>query len=306
MRLSGSDLRLLQVFDAVARHGGFTAAEAELNISASTISNHMTALEERFGIKLCQRGRMGFRLTDKGEVVLDAARRLFTSISDFDAEIGALRGTLTGELRIGLVDSIVTDPQSRISQAIAAFGRRDGSVSLTLMQNRPQELQQKVYDGDYHCGIGSFPHIISGLEAIPLYEEQHFLYAASTHPLFASGQDITLEKLKSHAFTRRGYWRAADEKRLLLGPVESTVHQIEPQLMLVRSGRYLGFLPEHLTKPWVEAGELKAVLPEQIAYTCTFSLILRKGYRKTETLRTFLSDILEAHRSASQSPFRSP
>ncbi|WP_346911791.1 LysR family transcriptional regulator [uncultured Roseibium sp.] len=129
MRFSGSDLRLLQVFEAVARHGAFSAAEAELNISASTISNHMTALEERLGVKLCQRGRTGFRLTEKGQIVLDSARRLFKAIGDFDAEIGALRGTLTGELRIGLVDSMVTDPSSRISEAIAAFGKREGSVS---------------------------------------------------------------------------------------------------------------------------------------------------------------------------------
>jgi DNA-binding transcriptional LysR family regulator len=295
MRFSGSDLRLLQVFEAVARHGAFSAAEAELNISASTISNHMTALEERLGVKLCQRGRTGFRLTEKGQIVLDSARRLFKAIGDFDAEIGALRGTLTGELRIGLVDSMVTDPSSRISQAIAAFGNREGSVSLTLMQDRPQELQQKVYDGDYHCGIGSFPHLISGLEAIPLYDEQHYLYAASSHPLFESDRPITPEQLRKHPFIRRGYWRAADEKRLLLGPVEATVHQIEPQLMLVRSGHYLGFLPEHLAQRWVEAGELVAVLPEEITYTCTFSLILRKGYRRTETLRTFIRDFTGAH-----------
>lgn len=295
MRFSGSDLRLLQVFEAVARHGAFSAAEAELNISASTISNHMTALEERLGVKLCQRGRTGFRLTEKGQLVLDSARRLFKAIGDFDAEIGALRGTLTGELRIGLVDSMVTDPNSRISQAIAAFGKREGSVSLTLMQDRPQELQQKVYDGDYHCGIGSFPHLISGLEAIPLYDEQHYLYAASNHPLFESDRPITNEQLRKHPFIRRGYWRAADEKRLLLGPVEATVHQIEPQLMLVLSGHYLGFLPEHLAQNWVEAGDLIAILPEEISYTCTFSLILRRGYRQTETLRTFIRDFTGAH-----------
>lgn len=295
MRFSGSDLRLLQVFEAVARHGAFSAAEAELNISASTISNHMTALEERLGVKLCQRGRTGFRLTEKGQIVLDSARRLFKAIGDFDAEIGALRGTLTGELRIGLVDSMVTDPSSRISQAIAAFGKREGSVSLTLMQDRPQELQQKVYDGDYHCGIGSFPHLISGLEAIPLYDEQHYLYAASSHPLVEDSNPITTEQLRKHRFIRRGYWRAADERRLLLGPVEATVHQIEPQLMLIRSGQYLGFLPEHLAQRWVEAGELIAILPVEISYTCTFSLILRKGYRRTETLRTFIRDFTGAH-----------
>lgn len=302
MRFSGSDLRLLQVFEAVARHGAFSSAEAELNISASTISNHMTALEERLGVKLCQRGRTGFRLTEKGQVVLDAARRLFKGISDFDAEIGALRGTLAGELRIGLVDSMASDPSSRISQAIATFKTRAGSVSLTLMQERPQILQQRVYDGYYHCGIGSFPHLISGLEATTLYEEHHYLYAAKDHAIFQNDREITADQLRNHAFIRRGYWRAADEKRLLLGPVAATVHQIEPQLMLIRSSQYLGFLPDHYAQPLVNSGELRPILPEEISYTCIFSLILRKGYRRTETLKTFIADFLEAHRSAEKHP----
>ena len=295
MRFSGSDLRLLQVFDAVARHGAFSAAEAELNIHASTISNHMTALEERLGVKLCQRGRPGFRLTEKGEIVLAAARRLFKAIGDFDSEIGSLRGTLTGELRIGLVDSIVTDPQSRVIDAVSRFRKREGAVSLTLIQDPPQELQQKVREGDYHCGIGGFPHLLSGVEAVPLYREEHFLYAGRDHPVVAKGGNVTVEQLRKHAFIRRGYWRPVEEKRLLVGPVEATVHQIEPQLMLILSGQYLGILPEHYARQWVETGELVAVLPQEISYACTFALIMRNGYRKTETLRAFIDDILIAH-----------
>ena len=38
MQLAGTDLRVLRVFDAVVRHGGFAAAQAELNVSQPTIS----------------------------------------------------------------------------------------------------------------------------------------------------------------------------------------------------------------------------------------------------------------------------
>ncbi len=71
------DLRLLKVFMTVVDSGGYTAAQAELNVGTSTISNHMSKLEERLGARLCQRGRIGFQLTDKGEFVYQAARRLF-------------------------------------------------------------------------------------------------------------------------------------------------------------------------------------------------------------------------------------
>ena len=105
MRVSGSDLRLLQVFDAVVRHGGFAAAAVDLNVSQSTISNHMTALEERLGFVLCQRGRGGFHMTEKGRAVWEAGRQLEKALQDFSTDVASVRGELRGELRIGILDA---------------------------------------------------------------------------------------------------------------------------------------------------------------------------------------------------------
>ena len=66
MRISRSDLTALRVFDAVARNRGFAQAQVETGLSLSSISNHVAALEERLGVRLCDRGRSGFKLTLKG------------------------------------------------------------------------------------------------------------------------------------------------------------------------------------------------------------------------------------------------
>ena len=148
MRVSGSDLRLLQVFDAVVRHGGFAAAAVDLNVSQSTISNHMTALEERLGFVLCQRGRGGFHMTEKGRAVWEAGRQLDKAMQDFSTDVASVRGELRGELRIGILDAVVSDPANRRSPTSSrpmAGSRR--SVRLVIAQERPQDLQQKVLDG---------------------------------------------------------------------------------------------------------------------------------------------------------------
>ena len=41
------DLRLLRIFACVVKCGGFTAAQAELNMSQSNISMHIASLEKR-------------------------------------------------------------------------------------------------------------------------------------------------------------------------------------------------------------------------------------------------------------------
>jgi DNA-binding transcriptional LysR family regulator len=67
--MSEVDLRLIRVFVAVADSHGFTAAQSELGMVTSTISNHVAALEQRLGTRLCQRGRGGFMLTPEGQTV---------------------------------------------------------------------------------------------------------------------------------------------------------------------------------------------------------------------------------------------
>ena len=65
MRLNQFDLRLLQIFTVIVDCGGFSAAQVRLGMSQSTISGKMSDLETRLGVRLCQRGRSGFRLTER-------------------------------------------------------------------------------------------------------------------------------------------------------------------------------------------------------------------------------------------------
>lgn len=281
----------------MVRNGGFAAAESELKIAQSTISNHITALEQRLGVRLCRRGRVGFQLTEKGSAVHAAACRLFAAVHDLDADLGALRGTLTGELRIGILDCVATDPSVRLHEAIARLSRRAGEISFVISQDPPPELQTKVHDGIYHCGIGSFPHKTSGLDYQPLYREWHHLYCGRDHPLFdVPDERITPERLRATPIIRRGYWRERDERRFSLGPVKATVQQIEPQLMLIRSGRLIGFLPDHYAAAWVQAGEIRPLLPDRILFNCTFDIVTRKGVPLAEIAQAFVREVIAAHR----------
>ncbi len=291
MQLSGSDIHLLRIFDAVARNGGFSAAQAELNLSQPTISNHITALEQRLGVQLCQRGRRGFLLTEKGRMVHETAQSLLRDLEDYSARLSNLKGTLVGKLRVGTVDSTVTDPQMKLPQAFAAFSHRASQVEFELSQDNPQELQRKVLEGEIHVGIGSFENRLYGLEYRDLYTEYHHLYCGRGHPLFArSDEDLTLEEVGSYPLVRRGYW-SRRLQRLMNAPESGhTSYEIEPQLMLILSDRFLGLLPDHYAAAYVRDGRLRRVLPGETEYTCTFQVITKTG-RKTRVIAAFLEDI---------------
>lgn len=290
--IANVDLRLLRVFTTIVECNGFSAAQAELNISQSTISNHMIALEERLRSKLCQRGRSGFELTDHGRVVYEAALRLFASLNEFSSETESLHGMLTGGLRIGVVDNTVTDPRAPIAEALRRFSKRPNNVSVKLVVDSPPALQRQVVDRRIDVAIFGFVPPLPNLRYQNLYTESSALYCSDCHPLFTKDEThLTLEEIRTFPFASRSYWCNQDLERVGLAKTSASVEQMEAQLMLVLSGAYLAFLPIHYAESWVQKGRLKPLLVDQTSYAVRFQLATRKGVRTTPTLKAFIQDL---------------
>lgn len=278
MQLAGTDIRLLRVFDAVVRHRGFAAAQAELNVGQSTISNQIAALEDRLGVTLCRRGRAGFRLTQKGEAVHRAVRRLLVAMDGFVTETAALRDTLAGTLRIGVVDMLVTDPNFRLPEALAALDRRAPAIRYEISQCSPQDLQARVLEGTLHIGIGSFPHKVEGLRYIPLYEERNTLYCGQGHPLWTVPEaDLTAEFVASMRTVGRSYWREDHWNNRDFANSTAMAQGLEQQLILILTGAFIGYLPDHMARRWRDHDRLRQLLPGRFVYTCPFDAVVRLG-----------------------------
>jgi LysR family transcriptional regulator, transcriptional activator for bauABCD operon len=129
--LSNIDLKLLRVFMTVARSGGFSLAQTDLNVSQATISIHIKNLETRLGLTLCQRGRSGFALTEDGQRVYDAANALFNHLEDFQSIVLG-HEKLVGELQIGIIDNAIFHPSFKLSEAIQKFGEIAHHVDISV------------------------------------------------------------------------------------------------------------------------------------------------------------------------------
>jgi LysR family transcriptional regulator, transcriptional activator for bauABCD operon len=100
--LSGSDLKAIRVFVTIVENGGFSAAQASLNLGQSAVSAYIADLETRLGLTLCRRGRAGFSLTEDGQQIYESAKRLLGAITDFEASATSAGKGLVGELRLAV------------------------------------------------------------------------------------------------------------------------------------------------------------------------------------------------------------
>ena len=67
---------------------------------------------------------------------------------------------------------------------------------------------------------------------------------------------------------------------------------MEPIVILLLSGAYLGFLPDHYAAHWVARGELRCLLPSTPETSAPFQLITRQGLARSPPLEVFLQEIL--------------
>lgn len=305
MKESLYNVRLLRIFLSVVNNQGFSAAQQELNMSTSAISTYMNQLESQLGMQLCNRGRAGFSLTSKGLLVFEEAKRLIDQTDSFERYVAELKGELRGTITVGILDSMLSDTQVNIPDLLGNFSQKSDKIHVTLKILSPFELQKEVLEGKVDLAIGSLPTKMSGLRYLPLYIEQHWLYCSDRHPLYKP-EDSTVEKVTEHALIKRGYWSNAEAMRHGFTRYSATIDSMEAELILILSGNYIGYLPDHLARRWEDEGRLLRLFPEHFGYTAEFSLIIKNGRSREPLIQAFRDEIdvifgLEAVRSSSRS-----
>jgi DNA-binding transcriptional LysR family regulator len=102
--LDWNDLKYLV---AVARHGSTLAAGRALEVDQSTVQRRLTALERHIGRALVQRHTSGYRLTDFGTEMLEAAQQVECAVQAFEQALSVSRRNAAGAIRLTCPEPLV-------------------------------------------------------------------------------------------------------------------------------------------------------------------------------------------------------
>jgi DNA-binding transcriptional LysR family regulator len=190
------DLRRLRVLRAVAEHGSFAAAAAELQYTPSAISQQIAVLEREAGAVLVQRGPRGTRLTQAGAVLDRHAALVLGQLAAARAELDDLARIRGGSLRLSAFESAWT---ALVPAAVSAYREQHPDVELHLAEEDPVEAVAGVRAGASDLAVVFEPN---GLDAAALDGLQRTLVAhdplwavlPNDHPL-AGEPEIELARL---------------------------------------------------------------------------------------------------------------
>ena len=291
-----ADIKLLRVFSVIARTGGFTAAQAELNTSQGFISTQMKALEDRLGTRLCQRGHGGFKLTQSGESVLRAAATLFEALDSFRSDVELAIDPLMGQVRLGVIDQMATNENCAVAKAISDFSSFAPNASVVLSIVPPMELESMLLDGLLDMAYGIFHHRLPSLCYEVIGHEEHDVYCAVGHSLFSlPEEEITLELIQDCGYVGWDYLESGDLGSPLSSELRAASPYVEAVLHYILSGRYLGYLPTHVGRPWVQSGRLRSLYRAGLRRGISVELVTRRGTELPVLPETFRNTMFEAH-----------
>ena len=134
-------LASITAFVRAAESGGFTAAARRLDLSTTTVSDQVQALENALGVRLLNRTTRQVILTEIGREYYERCAQILHELEEANEAVGALQVTPRGQLRVHcqkgvgpFIAPVVTGFLSQYPEV--SVDLRDGDAMIDLVQER--------------------------------------------------------------------------------------------------------------------------------------------------------------------------
>jgi DNA-binding transcriptional LysR family regulator len=246
MVLETFTLDQLRALIAVSEQGSFSAAARKLHRVQSAVSTAMANLEIQLGIPLWDRSTKVARLTDQGQAILAAARKVCT-------EVDALRKLAAGMV-VGLEASVslcvdILFPVTALVDLCERFRDEFPSVDLRVDTQTMTAVSARVIDGSATIGVASPMGVTAGLERKVLTTIQMVPVVSPEHPLASLRGPIPTARLRDHIqLVLSELQGEGHPDQAVLSSRTWRVRDLHTKHALLRAGLGWGNLPEHLVR----------------------------------------------------------
>ena len=201
--MANIDLRDLEAFLAVARTRNFRRAALEQQVSVSSLSQRLRAIEERLGVRLMNRTTRSVALTEAGELLLYRAGPAIAEVNGAMDDVRGLRAVPSGRLRINAPPpalDLVLAPM--VAPFVAAYPR----IDLEIVGD--SSFVDIVAQG-FDAGVRYGEHLAQDMIAVPLGPPQRYVVVASPDYIARNGRPKHPKDLLDHGCIRIRFGRGA-------------------------------------------------------------------------------------------------
>lgn len=169
-------LRRLEYLAALSREGHFGRAAQACHVTQPALSAGIRKLEQELGMQIVKRAQRFEGFTPEGVQVLHWAQRMLAERDALAQTIAAMRGGLTGTLRIGAIPTALTVA----SQLTTPMREQHPLTTFSLLSMSSREIVGRLNDFEIDVGMTYVDgEPLGKVRVVPLYRERyHFLTPA--------------------------------------------------------------------------------------------------------------------------------
>ena len=252
------DLRQLEILQAIAETGSFTACGRKLHVSQSAISRQILLLEEELGEPLFLRVGRQVRMTPAAESLVQLGQRVFLDVRETVGAITDRTRELRGTLRLsgGMTVCLYVFPP-----LLKHLRRVHPHLDVRLTVATAGRSVQEIRGGRVDAGLLTLPVAESDLVTVPVLREELLLVTTPTHPL-ARRKKVAARDLNGQPFV---LFEVGSATRKVIDQFFAT-EKIEPTIVMdtenveiikamVKTGMGVGIVPYQSVAREVRAGQ---------------------------------------------------
>lgn len=280
-------LRTLRTFIRVAEHQSFAEAGRRLNLSPTTVSRTIAALESSIGVQLLRRTTRSVRLTDEGALFLERCR---AGMAEIDQAFDIIQGRRSAPSGLLTVTAPVTFGRRYIQPIVVELLRLhpDLRVRLLLVDRVVNLVQEGI---DVAVRIADLPD--SSLHMLQVGEVKR-MFSASPAYLATHGRPTSLPELGRHdviwiedeAGPHRGW--GLDEIRRFDRSARLSVNNVEAAVSAAVSGLGVIRTLSYQIADELAAGRLEHLLTDDTTPMLPVSLLFQSGRKNHPNVRAFI------------------
>jgi DNA-binding transcriptional LysR family regulator len=253
------DLRQLEILQAIAETGSFTACGRKLHVSQSAISRQILLLEAELGEPLFLRIGRQVRMTPAAESLVQLGQRVFLDVRETVGAITDRTRELRGTLRLvgGMTVCLYVFPPL-LKQLRRVHPQLDVRLTVALAGRSVQEIRA----GRIDAGLLTLPVDEGDLVTVPALREELLLVTAPAHQL-AKRRKVTPRDIAGQPFIlfeMGSATRKVIDQFFASEKIEPTIvmdtENVEIIKAMVKTGLGIGIVPYQAIAREVKAGQL--------------------------------------------------
>ncbi len=255
-------LTAMRVFAEVATSGSFSATADKLDMSRAMVTRYVGEMEQWLQARLLQRTTRSVTLTDAGELALRRCQQMLALTQDLEEETATTtEGELRGQLRLTCSVSFAF---AQLGAAIADFLAQHPQLKIDLDASEGSlNLVEKRIDLAIRISAEPDPLLIgrplarceSALVASPAY--------LAAHGTPQDPAQLAQHRCLSYANFGKSVWQLTQGAEVAKVAVASPFSANEATTLMraALAGGGIALQPTYLVNPYLQSGELQAVLP---------------------------------------------